>query len=272
MTFATLTPMFTFGRSTPVLLNALLSLSREILLPVPNGISFTESDNSALFLDRARAAGVSRVGFLRHGKTAPTPENGGIDFERQLTKQGREQAASAGVSFGTELLPFHHIMLASPAPRTMETAEIFLSTSGGNGKVQIQPVQGLYDGSVQPEGSQLFRKIGYAPLNDYVNSEHVADREASRKVLGSYAYFAMKSILDALVMDETVVEKNSKQKTLWLVGHAIYLPAAALGIAYIAKCDEASTNMILSTSTLEAEGFLIDLEQSTANYLSRQSL
>ena len=87
----------------------------------------------------------------------------------QLTDQGRKQVVSAGDSFGKELLPSYHKLLASPAPRTMETAALFVQAacSSGHGRhdvmanseVEIQPIQGLYDGTMQPEGSRLFQKI-----------------------------------------------------------------------------------------------------------------
>ncbi|KAL7573690.1 hypothetical protein ACA910_007732 [Epithemia clementina (nom. ined.)] len=263
--------MIGFGRSKPWLFNMLLSLSRDIVLPVPHGSTWSQTDTDA-FLQRARNAGVSKIGFLRHGKTAPTPENG-VDFDRQLTDVGKEQAAAAGKSFGKDLLPFHDTLLASPAPRTMDTAQIFLDSSGGNAsEVRIQPVPSLYDRTMQPEGSRLFRKLGYAPLNDYVTNESEDDRESSRKVLGSYAHFATKSILETLVTSEngSSTGNNLKGKVLWVVGHAIYLPATALSVALLAGCDESSTDKILSTSTKEAEGFLVDLYQSRVAILSRQ--
>jgi hypothetical protein len=48
--------------------------------------------------------------------------------------------------------------------------------------------------------------------------------------------------------------------TLWVVGHAIYLPAAAA--ASVAGCRDQA--VIFSSNTREAEGYLIDLESCTA--------
>jgi hypothetical protein len=52
-------------------------------------------------------------------------------------------------------------------------------------------------------------------------------------------------------------------------GHAIYLPAAALAVASLADCDKDAIEILLSTSTQEAEGYLIDLETSKIQYLAR---
>jgi hypothetical protein len=57
-----------------------------------------------VFLSSLKWASISRVGFLRHGKTAPATD--GVDFNRLLTDEGRLQAKEAGESFGRELLPF----------------------------------------------------------------------------------------------------------------------------------------------------------------------
>ena len=212
-------------------------------------------------------AGVSRVGFLRHGRTAPKPENG-IDFDRLLTDEGRDQAREAGSSFGSETKPFYPRMLVSPAPRTLETAKLFMSAANvPSTDCSIIPVQSLYDGTMQPQGSQLFRKLGYSPLSDYVNSEDTTDRKISRELLGSYASTVMDVMVDT--MQETTDSHDLDDSTLWLVGHAIYLPAAALGVASIVDCDDRGIETILSCNTKEAEGYLIDLQQSTATYMSR---
>ena len=58
--------------------------------------------------------------------------------------------------------------------------------------------------------------------------------------------------------------------TLWVVGHAIYLPAAALRAASVAGCRD--QEVILSSNANEAEGYLIDLESYTAEYINRLSI
>lgn len=89
-------------------------------LPCPSEVT----GNLNSFSSTLENAGIARVAFLRHGKTAPA-ENG-IDFERQLTDIGREQAIEAGLSFGKDLKPFFPTLNVSPAPRTMETANLFV--------------------------------------------------------------------------------------------------------------------------------------------------
>jgi hypothetical protein len=214
-------------------------------------------------------AGITRVGFLRHGKTAPKPV-GGHDFDRLLTDEGRKQAEEAGLSFGRDLKPFYSALIVSPAPRTMETADLFLATAQAR-DCTLKPVKSIYDGTMQPKGSALFQKIGYAPLRDYLDSKDAEDRDLSRNLLGMYADTVVK------VMSETVAESSSGTipreagTTLWMVGHAIYLPAAALGVASIVGSSDSGIETILSSNTREAEGYLIDLEDADVTYLARPS-
>jgi broad specificity phosphatase PhoE len=219
------------------------------------------------FRSACEKAGVSKIGFLRHGKTAPKPPNT-HDFDRLLTDQGREQAQEAGASFGQDLKPFFPTLLVSPAPRTVETAELFLKSAHAKEDCKLKPVQGLYDGTMHPKGSLIFQKIGYAPLTDYVECEDDEDREMSRKLLGLYA----ETVVDA--MNTVLLEANPTEEhdfTMWMVGHAIYLPAAALGVATQLDCSESGLAVILSSNTKEAEGYLIDVGNSEAVYLSRPS-
>ncbi|CAB9506009.1 expressed unknown protein [Seminavis robusta] len=243
-------------RSTRYLLN--LAFSHIDWLPT------TSSSSSASLRSLCDQAKVSKLAFLRHGKTGPKPD-GGIDFDRFLTDLGQNQAKEAGSSFGRQLAPFYSQALVSPAPRTVETAELFLESA--NQKCHIQTSQVLYDGTMQPEGSVLFQKIGYAPLSDYVDSEDQNDRAVSRKVLGEYSSAAIDAISETLKTGAGQQEDS----TLLVVGHAIYLPAAALGVASLVDCQPEGLETILSCNTQEAEGYLIDLESSQATYLSRPS-
>jgi hypothetical protein len=205
-------------------------------------------------------ANVSKIALLRHGQTAPST---GVDFDRVLTDLGREQANQAGAGFGRDLGPFAPRMLVSPAPRTVETAEIFKAAAGQQ-QVQLKPVQPLYDGTMQPKGSALFKKLGYAPLLDYLTNSVDQERQDAQKVLGAYAH---------VVVDEIMIECTEKEIsqpapcTLWMVGHAIYLPAAALGIASLLDCE--GLDIILSSNTKEAEGFLVDLRTNSVQHMSR---
>jgi hypothetical protein len=107
----------TVFRRTPVLMAAFAQMHR--LLPGKPARSYDD------FLSIMNKAKISRIAFLRHGKTAPS--TGGVDFDRLLTDVGRGQATDAGLRFGKDLKPFFSPVLVSPAPRTVETAELFLA-------------------------------------------------------------------------------------------------------------------------------------------------
>jgi hypothetical protein len=141
------------------------------------------SYQSKKLLELAHDAGVKKILFLRHGKTGKAES--GIDFDRLLTAEGRDQAISAGKSFGKVLKPFFSRALVSPAPRTIETAELFFAASDAS--VELKSVKSLYDGAMQPDGSLLFRKLGYAPLSNYLNNPNENDQLVAKRVLGAYA-------------------------------------------------------------------------------------
>ena len=142
------------------------------------------------FVDGMQRAGIGRIAFLRHGKTDPKPD-WGTDFDRVLTEEGREQARVSGASFGRDMLPpYHGTAIVSPAPRTMETAKIFLEAAGASSSVRLEAAAEVYDGTMQPGGPKLFAKIGYAPLADYVrNNSNDLDRATARRLLGAYGDF-----------------------------------------------------------------------------------
>lgn len=255
--------MTTFRRS-PVLLQLAFTHFRNNLhewLPCPFGMT----GNLDAFGSTLANAGIQKVGFLRHGKTAPA-ENGG-DFERQLTDIGREQAREAGASFGKLSRPFFPTVLTSIAPRTMETAQLFCEAS--HEKVQdFYNPRVLYDGTMQPDGSKLFRKLGYAPLKEYLDAVDDDDRQVAQPVLGAYAHNVANVIMEAVQNTSQTFQDGT---TLWIVGHAIYLPAAALGVASLLECNEDGKELILSTNTKEAEGYLIDVSGKSVSSLTRPS-
>jgi hypothetical protein len=208
------------------------------------------------FKEAAHAARVQRIGFLRHGNTLPASN----DWERPLSEIGRQQAIEAGQSFGKELEPYHLYLLVSPAPRTMETARLFCPAAS------LLPIQSLYDGTMQPGGSAIFRKIGYAPLLDYLENKNPQERKLMHHLLGAYARETTTAIINHL--KET---QSSEDCTLWIVGHAIYLPSAVVGLAQAAGFDSDSFQVALSTPTQEAEGYLVDFETQSVRYLQRPS-
>jgi Histidine phosphatase superfamily (branch 1) len=248
---------------------------------------------------RLQDAGVAKIAFLRHGKTAPAMN--GVDFDRLLTDEGRQQAKDAGRIMAKYLLPFYPRCLVSPAPRTMETAQLFFQAaavaatctnntltnpeySSASIPIKLEPIPILYDGVMQPEGSRLFRQLGYAPLSAYLHHSDTNDRNAARTVLGEYASHVAQALSKELFDSSQVnddpgnsshrakVDKQHQQPgtTLCVVGHAIYLPAAALGVAALLDCcDPESEKVMLSTNTREAEGYLINLQRRNVTYLSR---
>jgi len=268
----------------PFMILNLATLSRGFhdLLPVPETAakksrSFTDGEDFVRCLKRA---GIGKIAFLRHGKTSPTAEaKDGIDFNRLLTDEGRGQAKISGASFGRDVLPpYFPTVLVSPAPRTVETAEIFLQAAKvrDDDSVELKPVPEAYDGTMQPEGSALFKKIGYAPLADYIDNQNDSDdRRAAQRVLGEYAH----NMLDIIykVAEQHPCSSSSQNgndagstTTLLFVGHAIYLPAVALGAAWLARCDDQSQELILSKVTNEAEGYVVDLrDEPSTRYLAR---
>ena len=129
----------------------------------------------------------------------------------------------------------------------------------------------LYDASMQPKGSALFRKIGYAPLHDYLNNPNEKDRSDARSVLSYYAYVALEEMYKEVIRTEMGrgTSGSEKESTLIMVGHAIYLPAVALALGSLVQCTP--LDIFLSANTNEAEGYLLDLGSSTASYLKRPS-
>lgn len=246
---------------SPLFLNLAFSSFHEWL---PSGL--TEPADPNALVEKSREARISKICFLRHGKTAKAKD--GVDFNRLLTDEGRQQSKEAGVSFGNNLKPFYPLTLVSPAPRTMETADIFLQAAGAKESTTLSSDQRIYDGTIQPNGSELFQKLAYATLRDYLDCTDITDRQDARVVLGAYAHTIVKALIHAIDLPSPPVEEDS---TLMIVGHAIYLPAAALGVASLIGCDEQSTELLLSTSTQEAEEYLMDLNAAKVSHLKRPS-
>ena len=223
---------------------------------------FTGEGASAL-ADAVKATDV-RIAYLRHGNTEPNE----VDFDRMLTKKGRWQAVAAAKSYGLSLRPFLPTALSSEAPRAVETAKLFLEDAGRD--VELVTDRSLYDDTMQPEGSAVFREIGYAPLDFYLKDGR------ANAVLGDYAETAAARVAATLAG----FGQCSRRRTLVVVGHvlarcraprrrrdvspsgpstqAIYLPAAALFAAEALGCDQKGRSQILGCDTQEAEGYLVE--------------
>ena len=209
-------------------------------------VGFTGEGASAL-ADAVKATDV-RIAYLRHGNTEPNE----VDFDRMLTKKGRWQAVAAAKSYGLSLRPFLPTALSSEAPRAVETARIFLEDAGRD--VELVTDRSLYDGTMQPEGSAVFREIGYAPLDFYLKDGR------ANAVLGDYAETAAARVAATLAG----FGQWSRRRTLVVVGHAIYLPAAALFAAEALGCDQKGRSQILGCDTQEAEGYLVEPDGSVS--------
>ena len=144
-----------------------------------------QGEGATALADAVKATDV-RLAYLRHGNTEPNE----VDFDRTLTKQGRWQAVAAAKSYGLSLRPFLPTALSSEAPRAVETAELFLEDAGRD--VELVTDRSLYDGTMQPEGSAVFREIGYAPLDFYLKDGR------ANAVLGDYAENAAARVAETL--------------------------------------------------------------------------
>lgn len=271
-------------RRAPFLVNAALSacccFHSSFQVPdTPLGRSRSKNGDTEMLKSRLQGARVTKIAFLRHGETAPAKN--GVDFDRLLTDEGRQQAKDSGRIMAHHLLPFYPRCLVSPAPRTMETAQLFfqaatIATGDSSSIIKLEPVPTLYGGTMQPEGSRLFRQLGYSQLSAYLHHSDINDRNAARTVLGEYAYSVAQVLSKELASsqsNETRDEGGNNDEqgtTLCIVGHSIYLPAAALGVAsLVGCCDPASEDVMLSINTGEAEGYLINLQSRQVTYLSR---
>jgi broad specificity phosphatase PhoE len=212
-----------------------------------------------------KQAGIGRIAFLRHGN-APSVE-GAVDFDRLLTEKGREQAEEAGRSFGKRLKPFFPLVLVSSSPRTVSTAQNFLEAADAVNSATIRKEAILYDGTMQPGGSALFRRIGYTALRDYINSNNEEDRALSRRLVGGYAHNVMQTMMT--VVQETQPPHPAGQSTMLIVGHALYLPAVVLGVASMAGCSQKDQDLILDDKVQEAQGYLVDIVTPSVSILER---
>ena len=118
----------------------------------------------------------------------------GVDFDRTLTPHGgEEQAHASGSSFGVHLLPFYPIALCSPAPHCVSTFNILSSIY--HSILALDTTATLYDGTMQPERSYVFKKHGYTSLRTYIEDSDAEDLVVAKKICGMFANNAMDEIL-----------------------------------------------------------------------------
>jgi hypothetical protein len=102
----------------------------------------------------------TNLALLRSGRAAPAAARAD-DFGRQLTDEGRDQAREAAAKFGESLRPFHDFAIVSPAPRAVETAELFLGVAAPGHAVEVERVKQVYDGCFTEAGKAAFDRLGY---------------------------------------------------------------------------------------------------------------
>lgn len=192
------------------------------------------------------------VALIRHGNTAPaTP-----DIARRLTDKGRMQArAAAGSYVLSRLAPIAPLVICSAAGRCVETATIALgegeAVEGGRSAFKLVSSETLYDGTMQPDGSAAFAKLGYAPL-----AEYRAESATVRALLDRYADDALDEISSIASTElPPAITGAGRRPTLCVFGHAIYLPSIALLLAQ--RRGIGDTAAVLETNTAECAGYLV---------------
>jgi hypothetical protein len=101
----------------------------------------------------------------------------------------------------------------------------------------------------------------------YIENENDECRIPSQEILGTYAIACVEAMIDTV--SDPAQSNPDTVCTLMMVGHAVYLPAAALALASLVGCPSGSEKVILETNTKEAEGYLIGIEGGNVQYLSR---
>ena len=176
---------------------------------------------------------VTELAFVRHGNTDPAPK-GGMDQDRKLSQNGERQCAAVGgedgwLSYLTEYAPPRGCVLTSPVERCRRTGELILGRTQPNGDDwQWIELDSIYDGMLQPEGSALFAKVGYAPLQDYHAADPAAERFLRRYGLKMLHDVVVELERDALLYPIVNEKKGEVGNSLVVFGHAVYSSAAAL--------------------------------------------
>ena len=194
------------------------------------------------------------VAFIRHGNTGKAA----TDLQRSLTEKGMQQCAAANAGYLARLpSPLASFAVTSPALRCNETANRILA--GHAAADDLVEVQQLYDGMLQPGASDVFKRLGYASLLEYMsdNDEIRADLDDhGEQVVGALAAcVTVRMALDDA--DGKARAADSSRQTLCVFGHAVYLNVAALRLADLRAHPQATKEVIMRTSTQEASGFWV---------------
>ena len=135
----------------------------------------------------------------------------------------------------------------------METAELFLEDAGRD--VELVTDRSLYDGTMQPEGSAVFREIGYAPLDFYLKDGR------ANAVLGEYAENAAARVAATLAGGGGTLVGSATDAGV-VVGHAIDATSHRRPRPSSRRrrlgCDQKGRSQILGCDTQEAEGYFVE--------------
>lgn len=167
--------------------------------------------------------------IVRHGQA----ERGEKDFPRKLTEMGRAQVRGRRVALGE---PTFDLVIASPATRALETAEII----AGVNLLSISLCDALYEPSNRSDCeviTGLFAEIGYAPFRIYTVE---APYEFGRYTIEVGA--AIKKLIPP------------QASQILVVGHAVLLNCLILSM--IGE-DDRYADLVLDANLGEAEGFRV---------------
>uniref|UniRef100_A0A7S3NN62 Uncharacterized protein n=1 Tax=Aureoumbra lagunensis TaxID=44058 RepID=A0A7S3NN62_9STRA len=204
--------------------------------------------------------GVSlRILFLRHAETKVGPRN---DWERMLSDAGMSQSKRAGESFGRALQPFCNVVMSSPAPRCLDTIDhFFKGVSQEVRSMRIVTDPTLYDGTIQPGASEVFKRLGYQSLSTYLKDG------GATSALEKYADDVVDQLINLLESSDNENKEDGQKiqplkdkdqyQTLLFCGHAVYLPAAGRLCAQLLGAPKHALRILTDSNMRPCEAFLL---------------
>eukprot|EP00736_Rhodelphis_marinus_P013574 Rmarinus@m.23357 len=182
------------------------------------------------------------LAFIRHGKTAPPPDNSDdADRKRILTDAGKNICQRARGSYFDKLGV--SLCVSSPAGRCLETCSILCD--GKN--IPVVQVPYFYEGTREKACSEPFDRIGYGSLQRY------KEEEATGAAYIDYAKRAMEELQN--VLSERDVTKTDG--TIAVFGHAVHLAAMAFLYANTLELSDLEKKKILDLNQSEVECILV---------------
>lgn len=192
---------------------------------------------------------MATITFLRHGNAAPHEE----DRLRPLSERGRAQASERRAKLGN---PTFDLIIASDSVRARKTAEIV----SGEQEIYILDVSLLLP-PPDPDIDGLFERLGYAPLQTYLNANTPGTQkltEYARQAAGEIVTIVAESVWASGLDDD-----SSDEYKVLAVGHAIILSLVGLSICRAPLGSTSAglgdiTSSMLSLNLSECEGFQFD--------------